>query len=237
MKERPTNFVSTRCSALDRILGGGLPRGQITLVYGASNTGKTSLAIQCAVGCARENLRVLFVDADDTFSPARLSQIAYYNLDSVSPLLVLFKPQNFREQCALVENLDSYLSKNVALVIIDTITSLYRVELGGEEETFVLNRELNRQLAYLKQTAKTQDVAVLLTSQVRSVIAGERAVERIEPVATRVLTFWSQNILNLKVAPRPRVREAFLEKHFGRERKGIHCLFMLTETGVTDMER
>ena len=43
------NTVSTGCSHIDGILGNGIPKGQLTLVYGESNTGKTTLAIQCAV--------------------------------------------------------------------------------------------------------------------------------------------------------------------------------------------
>ncbi|RJS79912.1 DNA repair and recombination protein RadB, partial [Candidatus Bathyarchaeota archaeon] len=40
--------ISTGCTSLDDLLGGGITSGSITLIYGEAETGKTSLAIQCA---------------------------------------------------------------------------------------------------------------------------------------------------------------------------------------------
>ncbi|MFB0567888.1 MAG: ATPase domain-containing protein, partial [Candidatus Bathyarchaeia archaeon] len=61
--------IPTGCHALDRMLEGGLTRGDVTLVYGEAETGKTSLAIQCAVNTARIGYKAIFVDSDGTFSP------------------------------------------------------------------------------------------------------------------------------------------------------------------------
>jgi len=236
LKEAPVEHIQTNCGAIDRILKGGIPRGYTTLVYGPFKTGKTTLAIQCAVTCAREGKKTLFIDADNSFSTTRLAQIAGYDLESVAPLIILFKPRSFQEQNILVENLESFISKKVALMVVDTVTSLYRVELGGVEKSFALNRTLNRQLAYLVKIAKECHIALLLTSQVHSVLSRED-VERIEPVAERVLKFWSQNILRLELSQNPRLREAFLEKHLGVRFADIRILFALMEGGITDVER
>jgi len=128
------------------------------------------------------------------------------------------------------------MSKKVVLIVVDTVTSLYRVELGGVEKTFTLNRVLNRQLAYLVKIAKERRVALLLTSQVHSVL-GNEGVGRIEPVAERVLKFWSQNILRLEHSENTHLREAFLEKNLGIRSTDIHILFALTNGGVTDVKR
>ncbi len=236
LKESPVEHIQTNCGAIDRILEGGIPRGYITLIYGPFKTGKTTLAIQCAVTCARQGKKTLFIDADNSFSTTRLTQIAGYDLESVAPLIILFKPRSFQEQSTLIENLESFISKKVALMVVDTVTSLYRVELGGVEKSFALNRTLNRQLAYLVKIAKKGHIALLLTSQVHSVLSREGA-GRIEPVAERVLKFWSQNILRLELSQNPRLREVFLEKHLGFRFKDIRILFALTEGGVTDVER
>lgn len=231
IKKQTRNFIPTNFSCIDKMFRGGLPRSRLSLVYGESKTGKTSFAIQCSVSCARKGLKTLFIDTDRSFSPIRLSQIASCDLDSVSPLITLFKPYSFHEQLMLIENLDRYLSKKVALVVIDTITSLYRAELGSVEETFVLNRHLNRQLAYLSKIALTNGVAVLLISQVYSLLRTENDGE-VEPVATRVVRFWAQNIVNLRMTNIPKVREAILEKYQGVEYKGIVCPFILDDKGV-----
>ena len=215
-------------------MGGGLPKGQITLVYGTSNTGKTTLALQCAASASRENQKVLYVDCENSFSPERLAQIAVQDLQDVSSRIFVFKLQSFREQSLLIEEVERYVSKNVALIVVDTITSLYRLELKNPELVFSSNRSINRQLAYLTQTAKAFDVAVLITSQVHNTIQAD-ATSLIEPVATRVLKFWSQNILQFTANPKPSVRSVIVEKHYELSRVGASCLILLDKTGIVDL--
>jgi len=216
------------------MMGGGLPKGQVTLVYGASNTGKTTLALQCAASASRENRKVLYVDCENSFSTERLAQIAAQDLHDVSSRIFVFKLQSFREQSLLIEDMDRYVSKNVALIVVDTITSLYRLELKNPHLVFSSNRSLNRQLAYLTQTARAHDVAVLITSQVHNTIQ-EDAISLIEPVATRVLKFWSQNILQFTANPKPSVRSVVVEKHSDLSRVGASCLILLDKMGIVDL--
>jgi len=216
------------------MLEGGLTLGDVILAYGEAETGKTSLAIQCAINTARIGYKAIFIDSDGTFSPVRLSQIAYKDVDEVAPSITLVKPISFQEQALAIDRLDEYLTKNVGLVVVDTVTSLYRMELGEPKKTFTLNRELGRQLACLAQIAKTRKVAVLVNSQVRNVFL--EGVVKMEPVATRVLKFWADIVLNLKHTGRSRVVKAVLEKHPERKRP-LSCYFMIDETGIRDYGR
>jgi DNA repair protein RadB len=216
------------------MLEGGLTLGDVMLVYGEAETGKTSLAIQCAVNTARIGYKVIFVDSDGTFSPVRLSQIAYKDIDEVAPSITLVKPTTFQEQALAIDRLDEYLTKTVGLVVVDTVTSLYRIELGEPKRTFTLNRELGRQVACLAQIAKTRGVAVLISSQVRNVFL--EGMVTMEPVATRVLKFWADVVLNLKHAGQPRILKAVLEKYPKRKRRAS-CYFRIGETGIRDYRR
>lgn len=225
--------VSTGCSSLDKLLGGGLPSDGVSLVYGEAETGKSSLAIQCAVNCARAGLKAIFIDSDGTFSSRRLSQIAYHDYEGISPLIIVIKPTTFQEQVHALDHLENYITKKVGLLVVDTITSLYRVELGDPKETFALNRELNRQIACLAEIATSRRVATLITSQVRSIFL--RARVGVEPVATRVLKFWSDIALNLKPTNQTRIIKAVLEKHPMRKRR-TSCYLTLNRTGIRDYE-
>lgn len=203
----------------------------ISLVYGEAETGKTSLAIQCAVGCARMGYKTMFIDSDGTFHERRLSQIAYHDFDAISPFIILVRPTTFREQGLMIDHLDEYVTKRFGLVVVDTVTSLYRVELGAPEENFKLNRELNRQVACLAQIAKTRKVVTLITGQVRGIIIEGKG--SVEPVATRVLKFWSDVVINLKNTGQTRVIKAVLEKCPGRKRPAS-CYLKIEETGIHD---
>lgn len=204
--------ILTGCGAIDDLLKGGLPVEAISLIYGEPETGKTTLAIQCSANCAGSGFKTLFVDADGTFSVRRLSQIAQAHFKEISEMIVLTRPNDFREQTTIVEQLTDYISSRFKLVVFDTITSLYRLRIAeSPSKTFELNRELNRQLALLAQVAKTQKIAVLVTSQVHAVL--NEAPVSIEPVATRVLKFWADTILALKPTANPQVVQATVEKN------------------------
>ena len=222
--------ISTGCRTIDKILEGGIPFESVSLIYGEAETGKTTLAIQCAINCAGKGYKTLFVDCDSTFSTKRLSQMASEKFKEIAELIILMKPNNFREQTLVIDQLTDYITKNFGLVIIDTITTLYRAEIAEfPEKTFELNRELNRQMALLAQIAKTQKIAVLMTSQVRSVF--NEAHVSIEPVATRVIKFWADTIIVMKPTENPGIIKAILEKS-PKKVQPLACHLKIGETGI-----
>jgi DNA repair protein RadB len=228
------SFIPTGCISLDKLLGGGFPLESVSLIYGEAETGKTSLAVQCAVNCARRGNKSLFIDTDGTFSYERLSQIAEYDYEKISPLMIIMRPTTFQEQSRAIDQLEKVVTNKFGLIVVDTVTSLYRVELDGTEETYVANRELNRQLAVLTQIVKTCGVAALVISQVRSVPLGETI--EMKPVATRVLNYWSDIILDMKRTGQTRVIKVLREKH--PKIKGAGFIYIKIEsTGITDYRR
>ncbi|MFC1486916.1 ATPase domain-containing protein [Thermoproteota archaeon] len=225
------NLIPTGCISLDKVLGGGFPTKTVSLVYGEAETGKTSLAVQCAINYGRRGIKSLFIDTDGTFSYERLSQIAEYDYQKISPLMIIMRPTTFQDQSKAIDHLEKVISKKFGLIVVDTITSLYRVELDNAEETYAANRELNRQIAVLTYIAKTCGVAVLIISQVRSVPFGKTV--KMKPVATRVLNYWSNIILNMKQTGQTRVIKVIREKH--PKIKGIGTIYVKIEnTGISD---
>jgi len=168
----------------------GLQEGSIVLVYGEAETGKTTLAIQCAINCARMGYKTIFIDCDHTFLGRRMAQIASEDFEELAPQIILMKPQDFRQQAFVIDRLAEYVGERVGLIVVDTITRFYREGLEGNmRKTLRLNRELNRQMAYLAQITRTESVASLIVSQVRSVFL--EADRTVQPVAMRVLKFWA----------------------------------------------
>jgi RecA/RadA recombinase len=126
--------------------------------------------------------------------------------------IILARPNDFREQSTVVDQLSQYLKENFKLAVFDTITSLYRLRIAeNSSKVFELNRELNRQLAVLAQTARTQKIVILLTSQVHGVV-NENTITP-EPVATRVLKFWSDTVIALRLTENPECIQATIEKN------------------------
>jgi RecA/RadA recombinase len=219
------------CREIDNVLGGGISSESVSLIYGEAETGKTTLAMQFAVHCAEQDYKTLFIDCDGTFSAKRLSQIASEEFKQVARMIILMRPNNFREQTLAIDQLTDYLTKSFGLVIIDTITGLYRAKISeSPAKAFELNRELNRQMALLAQIAKTQKICILLISQVRNVF--EEAYVRVEPVATRVVKFWADTIIAMKPTENPRIINAILEKSPSKTKRSQPLTFQL-EKGKT----
>ncbi len=224
--------ILTGCECIDSKLNGGISPESVTLIYGEPETGKTTLAMQCAVNCAMQNLKTLFVDCDNTFSPKRLSQVASGKFEEIADLIILIRPNDFREQTAVIDSISEYTAKNFGLVVIDTLTSLYRLKVAETSgKAFGPNRELNRQMAILAQTAKTQKMPVVITSQVRSVF--NDSYDSVAPVATRVLKFWADAIIAMKPTENPQTIKAVLEKTHEKAQEAT-CHLRINETGIRD---
>jgi RecA/RadA recombinase len=223
--------IPTSCETIDKILSGGIPTGSITLIYGEAETGKTTLATQCAINCAKQGSKTLFIDCDGTFSGRRLSQMSSERFNEIAESITLMKPQDFRELTLAIDKLTDYLTKNFGLLIIDTITTLYRIKIAeSPERSFTLNRELNKQMASVAQVAKLHKIAALATSQVRT--AFNEAHVSIEPVATRVLKFWADTIINLKPTEHPQIIKAILEKSSKKFQSPPMCQLKIEESGI-----
>ena len=221
--------MPSRCETLDALLGGGFTAGEITIIYGEAGTGKTTLAIQTSIEAARRSFKVLFIDADHSFTHQRFLQLAGEDSAGVSERILLFFPETFSAQMSLIESIENYLTASTRLIIVDTITSLYRVSLGSSEHTFMLNRELNRQLAYLSEVALGHGLVVLLTSQVHARL--DFPFGRIEPVARRTLAHWPRTIIRLKNTSERGRKEFVIERRKGRQTAPLKCFASLATRG------
>jgi DNA repair protein RadB len=211
------------------MLGGGFTTGEVVVVYGEAGTGKTTLALQTAIEAARRGSKVIYVDADHSFTHQRFVQLAAEETDTVSEQILLFFPDTFVAQTTLIESIENYLTSRTRLAIVDTITSLYRVSLGSAQQTFFLNRELNRQLAYLSEVAVRYKLVVLLTSQVHARL--DFPFGRIEPVARRTLAHWPRTIIRLRNTSEQSRKEIIVERRKGRQTGPLKCSAKLSGHG------
>jgi RecA/RadA recombinase len=220
--------IPTGSSSLDSQLAGGFASGELALVYGEPGSGKTTLALSAATQLLRIDraAKTVYIDSDAKFTPTRLTQMT--GSEEALRRLVYTRPTAFEDQAEALDNLPQQLQPR-DLAIIDSVTGLYRVETGDTQKTFMENKELNRQLGLLKETALTMQAAIILTGQVRSVL--DSPVPAVEPVAPRLLRYWSDKVIRLENTAAQGVKQAIVEKP-----RILHgaVRFRITEKGLEE---
>jgi RecA/RadA recombinase len=222
--------IPTGIPSLDNLLGGGFHTRAINLIYGEATTGKTTLALTSVFHhlVVRPTAKAVYLDIDNKLNMARFEEIARSQGKQLLPRILLFTPESFSMQSDAFEQLPELSAGD--LLVIDSLTGLYRGETEDAEKTFRVNKELNRQLGYLTEIAKTTGSTMLLTGQVRSILD----THQVEPVAQRLLRYWSETILRLEKTPHPGNRQAILEKP---EESRAPIILTINDSGITEEQR
>lgn len=161
-----TDRIISGIAEFDRVLGGGLMPGSIILLGGDPGIGKSTLAMQTT---SKLNDKVLYVTGEESTKQIKIR----------SQRLNL-KPDNFY---VLAEtNLSAVLSaiKELApaVVVIDSIQTMYREELDNSPGTVTQIRECT---SVLQDMAKRNNVCVIIVGHVTKdgMIAGPKILEHI----------------------------------------------------------
>ncbi|NQS78398.1 MAG: DNA repair and recombination protein RadB [Methanoculleus bourgensis] len=217
--------VSTGSPALDDLLGGGLERRAITQIYGEPASGKSALCLLAVVTALRAGNSVVYIDTEG-FSVERFAQIAGERAEDLADRLYLFEPLDFTQQGAMIADAEGLLRRNgtapVGLLVVDSVTALYRTELSLGRETV---RTLSHQMVKLLGLAKKYDLPALITNQIY--VDVER--DRISGLGGTALEHISKAIIRLE--RKNSIRRAVLVKHRSRP-EGISFDFVITQDGI-----
>jgi DNA repair protein RadA/Sms len=159
-------------SEFSRVLGGGIVPGSIVLVGGDPGIGKSTLMLQMAMEMAKTQ-RVLYVSGEE--SERQIKMRADRLLEAGTSL-----PDNL--YLVTETNLSTILDHNrevrPALLIIDSIQTVYLSELDSSAGSVSQVRECSSQL---RELAKSSEVSVFVIGHVtkEGVIAGPRVLEHI----------------------------------------------------------
>lgn len=202
--------ISAGSYDLNKWLFGGYESDIISVIYGASGTGKTNFCILAAVSQAKKGKKVIFMDSEGGFSVERVKQIAPENTDEVLKNIFLLKPTNFSEQKKAFEKLLEHLEDEASLIIVDGMTILYRLDFADarekdDNEARRINAELARQLRTLAEIARKRNIPVIVTNQVYRWDDGMRMV------GGDILKYWGKCLIELTNEKGRRI--AYLRKH------------------------
>jgi recombination protein RecA len=114
------DVISTGVPTLDLALGvGGIPRGRISEIYGPEQSGKSTLAVQCAANMQIQGGVTIYVDGENALDPAYCKALG---LNPEDPSFIIVQP-DYGEQG--LNTITEFMKLGlVDLVILDSIASL-----------------------------------------------------------------------------------------------------------------
>jgi len=149
-------------------VGGNLP----TILH------NTQLAHQLCVNVQlpeeRGGLRgkAVFIDTENTFRPERIQDMARaVGLDEEEAVRNIYfaRAYNTDQQLLLAERVEELADREpIKLVVVDSLTSLFRGEFVGREALAARQQKLARHLLTLHRIAELKDLAVFVTNQVQA---------------------------------------------------------------------
>src|SRR5262245_46521425 len=142
---------STGIAELDRVLGGGLVAGSVTLVGGEPGIGKSTLLLQAAAAVARSGARVLCLSGEES---AAQVQGRASRVDALVDGLWFSSESDVHGIVALVEQ------HAPQLVVVDSIQTAHDPELGTTPGTVTQVRGCAQQLVEVTKRTGTTTVLV-----------------------------------------------------------------------------
>lgn len=168
--ERPPRHLSTGDENIDKWFNGGIPTRAVTEFYGRFRSGKTQICYSTATYTASIGKKVLYIDTENTFNPARVDEICEargYDVDTVEDNILVMKPQTASLLTKYAELLGNYIREyDIELVIVDSIIALHRAEFAGRGNLADRQQDLGKIISLLTKFATARDIAVMITNQV-----------------------------------------------------------------------
>jgi DNA repair protein RadA len=242
--ERRENIgkISTGSKNLDTLLGGGIETQAVTEFHGAFGSGKTQVGFQLTINVQLPPEKgglggaCIFVDAENTFRPGRIKQMAEaQGLDSKKILENIFvaRAYNSDHQMVLTEKIGEMIKeRNVKLVIVDSVTSNFRADYIGRGTLADRQQKLNRHLHTLQRLADVYNVAIYITNQVMArpdILFGDPTV----PIGGHILGHFSTHRVYVRKSKANRRIARVIDSPNLPEAETV---FLITPEGIKDPE-
>lgn len=204
--------IPTGIGEFDRVLGGGLIPGSVTLLGGDPGIGKSTLLLQAATNLARRG-KVLYISGEESSKQLKMRA---ERLGLSAEDLIIYSGQS-------LENAVSHLNELEPIcVIVDSIQSLQSTgnssSLGSTKQVRELGREFTR-------LAKKKDIATLLIGHITK--SGDfSGPKTIEHLVDSTIYFEGKRDNNVRLM-RPE------KNRFGSTR--LLGLFQMTEKGLQEI--
>ncbi len=158
--------ISTGMPEFDRVLGGGLVKGSMTLLGGDPGIGKSTLLLQICNFMSEQGQKVLYISGEESMQQIR---IRAERLGTLQDLYLLCETN--------LEQIEEVIRRErPEIVVIDSIQTMYVEEVASAPGSVSQVREAT---ALLLRLAKGLDISIFIVGHVtkEGAVAGPRVLE------------------------------------------------------------
>ena len=160
-KDIKMDYFKTGYPELDDALGGGIPEGKITEIYGKPLTGKSKLSYHIISEAQKKGEVVLFIDAEHSFNKDYAEKVGIH-LDE----MLLFEPENGEQALELI--LECLQGQCIDLIIVDSVPALVSKEESLDEESFKQHNLVFNLLKKICQNIVESSTTIVFLNQIRN---------------------------------------------------------------------
>ena len=164
---RDEDKTDTHIEELNRVLGGGIVRGSLTLVGGDPGIGKSTLLLQLCRELSADNIPVLYISGEESLKQIKMRA---ERLGTFSESLTLLCETD------LLTVEETIRREKPAVVIIDSIQTMFSEEVSSAPGSVSQVREAT---GVLLKLAKTLQISIFIVGHVtkEGTVAGPRVLE------------------------------------------------------------
>lgn len=165
-----TNWISTGCTALDKIMGGGLPVGRMTEIYGDQSTGKSLIAAQIAAVAQEQGHIVAYADSESAVSldimravGVDVDQLIYISPDTVEEVFDFF-------QNCIESKVSKYPDRTMVLIWDSVAGTSVEQEMIAEFGKAIMGthaRTISQAMRKITRLFSKHNIAALFLNQTR----------------------------------------------------------------------
>lgn len=186
-RKEPIETVSSGSLSLDLALGGGVPRGRITEIYGTESSGKTTIALHAIAEAQKAGGLALFVDAEHALDTEYAKRLGV-DIDR----LYISQPTSGEEALEIMEQM--VRSGAMDIVVLDSVAALVpKNEIEGDmgdSHVGLQARMMSQAMRKLGGTLNKTKTAAVFINQIREKIGVMFGNPETTP-GGRALKFWA----------------------------------------------
>ncbi|NHJ23019.1 MAG: hypothetical protein EAX89_00485 [Candidatus Lokiarchaeota archaeon] len=197
----------------------GIQKGnqRIFSIWGDFGVGKTILSLQLLLQNKINNYKSIFIYSKPNLPFMKIKNVFGQQLKEVLSEILLINSIDFNDLYQLSFNLEFYVLQNnkskdkqINLILIDSLTDLYRLELNQEkkDKNFILNYKLNTILGNLAYLNKNYGINIVIINEMsKKSVDGE--IIQVE-AGGNVMDYWVPHSMKIERTNRLNERKFIL---------------------------